>query len=160
MVTFVLVATLLVTMLKAGETELPPGTVTEEGMDATAGFELVRLTVIPVPGAAYARLTVFPFVAWPPLDNLGTKRYRRYRYAQRNGIQHQVLVVNRDKVVVQQGGVARGHRDAFVGAAQAALGEVEELGYGASRIPGNGRQHDARSCYVEPVTGGWALEDP
>ena len=66
MVTFVLVATLVVTMLKAGETELPPGTVTEEGTGATAGSELVRLTVIPVPGAANARLTVFPVVLWPP----------------------------------------------------------------------------------------------
>src|SRR5579862_1115941 len=67
MVTGVPVETAEVVMVNADETMAPAPTVTEAGTDATAGFELERLTVHPPGGAALLRVTVFDGSPAPPM---------------------------------------------------------------------------------------------
>jgi hypothetical protein len=54
-----------VDIVNGGETELLPDTVAAAGTIATLGLELVRVTTVPLVGAAPARYTTLPVVDSP-----------------------------------------------------------------------------------------------
>jgi hypothetical protein len=71
MVTAILVLTAVVVMVKAGDTVVPPATVTDAGTVAL-GSLLVRATTTPLMGAGPFKLTV-PDVETPPRTDDGVR---------------------------------------------------------------------------------------
>ena len=76
--TWVTVATCVVTRVKYGETVAPPATVTLAGTEATAGFELASETTTPLAPAGPVSVTLLEVVETPPVT-LDDERYNEDR---------------------------------------------------------------------------------